>query len=180
MTRPVLKNPYVYIMLGPLVLFILAVWAGVEPDQINVAGRLYVFGLMAYSAARYVGHAPVLMWQGDMTPEARNVTGWALFLMAIMGQMAYGALVISLDRPAWLLATYWSAALVVLAGVGMTLVASSVPRFPFPPFGKGDGYGVATSFLVGFLSAVGLFMVQHVPALLKLIGAFFSGLTHAV
>ena len=173
-----LRNIYLWVLLIPLVSFVAAILAGLDADNINIAGRLYVFGLMAYSAVRYVGRAPVLMWRGDVSPEARNISGFAIFMVAIMAQMAYGVMLIGLDRPSWLVATYWSAGLVILAGVGMTLVASSVPRFPFPPFGKGNGYSVATSFLVGFLSAGALFMAQHIPVLWKAVQGLFLSLQH--
>jgi len=176
MTR--LRNPYLWVLLLPLLGFILVMLLGVDPDHVNLAGRLYFFGLLGYVGARYVGRAPVLMWRGDTTPEGRNIVGFALFIVAIMLTQAYAWIAISAGRPAWLAEAYYSPALVVLAGVGVTLVASSVPRFPFPP-ANGNGLTRWTSFLVGFLSATALLMAQHLPALWKLVTVWLSGMARA-
>ena len=162
-----LHNPYTWVLVIPLIAFICCVTFGVDPDLIGLWGRFYCVALIAYVGARYVGRAPILMVKGDMSPEGRNITGFALFLVAILLQQAYGRLYISMDRPVWLSVTYFNPAFVILASVGMTLVASSVPRFPFPPFGSGNGLGVTTSFLVGFLSATLLILSQHVVAVVK-------------
>lgn len=165
-------NTYAAILLVPLVAFIGLVAVGVPPDPINLLARLYVFAGFAYVGARYVGRAPTLMWRGDTSPEARNIVGWGVIIMASMMQQLYAWLYIVYERPEWLSSSYWSPSFVVLAGVGLTLVASSVPRFP--PFGTGpNGLSVISSFCVGLGAALGLFFLAHVAQVWVAIKALF-------
>lgn len=167
-----MTNTYLLILLIPLFVFVALVLAGVSPDPINLMARLYVFAGFAYVGARYVGRAPVLMWTGDFSPEARNICGWAIIILASMMQQLYGWLYIVYERPLWLSSSYWSPSFVVLAGVGLTLVASSVPRFP--PFGTGpSGLSVVGSFCVGLGAALGLFFLAHVAQLWSVVKALF-------
>ncbi len=183
----VLKNLYFWSLLIPAIAFGLLALARVGADDLNLTARLYFFGLLAYVGARYVARAPMLMLEGNVTPEGRNITGWGIFIVSIMLQqvLAWLAIVYSDEngvRPLWLSNSYWSPALVVLAGVGITLVASSVPRFqfPFPPQGGSpNGLGMIASFAVGVLSALALFASQWLPSLFKVIGFFLQGLAHA-
>lgn len=156
-----ITNTYLMILLAPLLAFVGVVAVGVPPDPINLLARLYVFAGFAYVGARYVGRAPILMWRGDTSPEARNIVGWGIIIMASMMQQLYAWLYIVYERPVFLSSSYWSPSFVVLAGVGLTLVASSVPRFP--PFGSGpNGLSVISSFCVGLGAALGLFLLAHV------------------
>jgi hypothetical protein len=172
MTRA-FSNPYLWVLVAPLSVFITAMLLGIDPDAVSLVGRFYYFGLLGYVGARYVGRAPILMAQGDFSPEARNIAGWAILIVAAMLTQLYAWLVIVYDRPTWLIATYWISGLVILSGVGVTLVASSVPRFPFPPFGHhNSGLSVWVSFIVGFLSAGLLFMAQHIPHALRFLSGY--------
>lgn len=173
-----LRNPYLWIILGPLTAFLILVSFHFPPDWISVPGRLGVFGLLAYVGLRYVGRAPVLAWQGNLSPEARNVVGWAMCICAMMFQQLYGTIYIAYDRPEWLSSLYWGPSFVILMLVGLGLVTSSVPRF-WPFGGASGGMGTAASFMVGFLSAGALFSAQHLPTLWKLFSGFMLGLIHA-
>lgn len=162
-----LTNPWWAILLLPAAIFLIYAGAGFPPDWINLAVRLYVFVLLIFVGARYVGRAPVLMWQANLTPESRNIGGWALALVSMAFVQAYAWLFITLARPAWLTSSYWSPSFVVLMGVGLTLVASSIRKNPPASLNDG-GLPVAASFVVGFLSACGLFIAGHVPEIAKL------------
>ncbi len=177
--RRVLTNPYLAIILAPLLVFVLLVYAGTPADTINVAARVYVFSLFAYVGARYVGRAPALMLDGNMSPEARNIVGWSLVCLGSMLQMAYGVVYIAWDRPDWLASQFWGPAFVALVGVGLTLVASSVPRLP--PFGNNThGLSVVSSFLVGISGALFLFVLQHIAQAFAILKAGLFGLVHAL
>lgn len=177
--RRILTNPYLAILLAPLATFLLLVNFGVAPDPISLVARVYVFAMFAYVGARYVGRAPSLMWHGNMAPEARNISGWSLVILGSMMTQVYAWLYIVYDRPEWLSSQYWSPAFVVLIATGLTLVASSVPRFP--PFGTGaHGLSVISSFVVGFSSAMFLVLLQHLGHIWSVIKAVFSSAVHAI
>lgn len=177
--RRILTNPYSAILLAPLVSFLLVVNVGVSPDPISLVSRVYVFALFAYVGARYVGRAPSLMWNGDMRAEARNISGWALVILGSMMTQVYAWLYIVYDRPEWLSSQYWSPSFVVLIATGLTLVASSVPRFP--PFGVGgQGLSVIASFVVGFSSAMFLVLLQQIGHVWMILKAIFAGAVHAL
>lgn len=174
-----ITNPYWSIVIFPLLAFLIMMAARVEPDTISLASRIYTFLVLGYVSSRYVGRAPFLMWERDLSPEARNVTGWSLSLVGFMFQIAYGWLYIAYDRPEWLSSQYWNASFVVLIAVGLTLVASSVPRIP--PFGD-NRYGLSefTSMIVVIVSALGVFVASHIPQAIALFKSLFGGFTHAL
>lgn len=177
--KRLLTNPYLAILLVPLAAFLLLVQVNIAPDPISIFARIYVFALFAYVGARYVGRAPVLMVEGNTSPEARNIVGWALVIVGSMLTQVYAALYIWYDRPEWLSSQYWSPSFVVLIGTGLTLVASSVPRFP--PFGNSPhGLSVIASFVVGFSSAVGLFLASHIPQVVAFFRGIWGGVAHAL
>lgn len=174
-----LTNPYWYILGAPIVIFLALVLLKVEPDSINLWGRTIVFGLLGYIAARYVGRAPILMWERNFSPEARNIVGWALCLVGFMLQIAYGWIYIAYDRPVWLASQYWGASFVILVGVGLSVVASSVPRLP--PFGNDrNGLSEIASIFVVMLSVLGVFIVSHIPQVLNIIKSLFHGALSAI
>lgn len=173
-----LTNPYYAAIFVPLVSFLVMVYLRVEPDLISLLGRAYVFGLLCYIAARYVGRAPVLIWERNTSPEARNIVGWAIVLVGFALQIAYGWVYIAYDRPSWLSSQYWGASVVVLVAVGLSIVATSVPRFP--PFGDGrNGLGEVASLLVVIGSALSVFAVSHIPQLWNLFRSLFNGISRA-
>ncbi len=182
--RRAIKNPYLWILLVPLVAFLTVVWLRAEPDEISVWVRIGVFLCLAYLTARYAGRTPRLMWEGNFTPESRNITGWGLFLLSQMATQVLAVLSISLSvagiRPGWLSSTYYSPALVSLGLVGLSLVASSIPKLPMPPFFGGKGFSGAASVIIAVLSAAGLSIVSHFPAVMKAVASLFSALVHAV
>ena len=174
-----ISNPYLAVVLVPLVIFLILIFYRVDPDTINLWSRAYVFSMLGYVGARYVGRAPVLMWERNTSPEARNIVGFAIFLVGLALQVAYGWIYISYQRPLWLSSQYWGASFVVLLGVGLSLVASSVPKFP--PFGDGkNGLGEVASVLVVLLSALTVFFVSHIPAVVAGLKALFAPLLHAL
>lgn len=174
-----LTNPYWYILGAPLIIFMALVLLQAEPDSINLWGRTIVFGLLGYIAARYVGRAPILMWERNFSPEARNIVGWALCLVGFMLQIAYGWIYIAYDRPLWLSSQYWGASFVILVGVGLSVVASSVPRLP--PFGNDrNGLSEIASIFVVMLSVLGVFIVSHIPQALNIIKSLFHGALSAI
>lgn len=174
-----LGNLYFLVLFVPLVIFLILVWLGVMSDPINLWSRLYVFGAFGYAGARYVGRAPLLALQDDRSSEARNIVGWAVIILALMAQQVYSWVYVSQGRPDFLTQSYWSPALVVLTGVGVTLVASSVPRFP--PFGSGpQGLSVMGSFLVGLLSAISFFVASHMGQIMTAIKAILANGSHAL
>lgn len=174
-----LSNPYLAIVLVPLAVFLLMIHIRVEPDMINLWGRGVVFALLGYIGSRYVGRAPVLAWERNFTPEARNIFGWALALVGFMFQIAYGWIYIAYDRPLWLASQYWGAAFLTLVGVGLAVVASSVPRLP--PFGGGrNGLSEVASIFVVIASTLGLFIASHIPQLMAVVRGLWNGLLAAV
>jgi hypothetical protein len=177
--KALLTNPYFAILLVPLAVFLALVYARVEPDPISIWGRVYVFGLLAYVGARYVGRAPSLVLQANMAPEARNIVGWAIFIVALMATQIYATLYIWNDRPHWLDSLYWSPSFVVLIGVGITLVASSVPRFP--PFGNSPhGLSVISSFFVGLGAGGGMFILAHIGQVTTFLKSLWLGAVHTL
>lgn len=173
-----LTNPYWAILLAPLAAFLVLVHVGITPDPINLVARVYVFALFGYVGARYVGRAPILMWKGDVRPEALNVSGWSLVILGSMMTQLYAWLYIVYDRPIWLSSQYWSPAFVVLIATGLSLVAFSVPRLP--PFGKGaGGLSVAASFIIGLGTGIGMLFVSHVPQIITAIKAMLGGFARA-
>lgn len=174
-----LTNPYLAVVLVPLTIFLFMVYSHVNPDDINLWGRAGVFILLAYISARYVGRAPMLAWERDTSPEARNIFGWALLLVGFTLQIAYGWIYIYYDRPSWLASQYWGASFVVLIGVGLAVVATSLPRLP--PFGGGrNGLGELASMLVVLGSAAMLFIVSHIPAVVAVLKGIWGGILAAV
>lgn len=174
-----LNNPYLAIILVPLAFFLFLMHLRADPDLISLWGRGVVFVLLGYIAARYVGRAPMLMWENNFTPEARNIVGWAIMLIGFMLQIAYGWLFIAYERPEWLSSQYWGASFVILIGVGLAIVASSVPRFP--PFGDGrNGLSEIASILVVVASTIGLFVASHIPQALAALRWVWNGLLSAV
>ena len=154
-------------------------YAQVNSANMDLWSRGYMFIMLAYVGARYVGRAPVLMWEQNTSPEARNIVGFAIFLVGLALWTAYGWIFIRMGRPEWLASQYWNSSFVVLAGVGLSLVASSVPRFP--PFGDGkNGLGEVASLLVAMLSFLTVLFVSHIPAALSAIKAVFAPLFHAL
>jgi len=176
--RQQFTNPWWAILLGPLAAFLLLVRVDVGPDTLNLWVRFYTFTALGYVAARYVGRAPVLMWSRDMRPEARNVVGWAWVCVGFMLNIAYGWIYIAYDRPVWLSSQYWGVAFITLIALGVTIVATSVPRFP--PFGNGrNGLSEIASALVVLVSALAVFFVSHIPQAMAVLRGMWSGLVHA-
>lgn len=174
-----LTNPYYAAFLVPLAAFLTIIHFRVDPDLINLLSRAYVFGLLCYIAARYVGRAPMLVWEKNTSPEARNIIGWAVVLIGFALQIAYGWVYIAYDRPVWLSSQYWGGSFVVLIAVGLSIVATSVPRFP--PFGDGkNGLGEVASFLVVIGSAFAVFAVSHMPQIVAFFRGIFGGFARAL
>lgn len=174
-----LSNPYLAIVLVPLAIFLALIHIRVDPDAINLWGRGIVFALLGYIGSRYVGRAPILMWDRNFTPEARNIVGWAIVLIGFMLQIAYGWIYIAYDRPVWLSSQYWGASFVILIGVGLAVVASSVPRLP--PFGGGrNGLSEIASIFVVIASTLGLFIASHIPQIMAVVKGLWNGLLTAV
>jgi hypothetical protein len=174
-----LRNPYWAIIILPLAAFLLLIAISVDPDWISIPTRIMVFGVLAFIAIRYVGRAPILAWNADFSAPARNIVGWGMSISAMMMQQVYGTLYLAYDRPLWLSSQYYSPAFSILMLVGLGLVFSSVPRFwPFGP-GGAAGLGSAASFIIGVLSTMALFGLQHLPYLWKTLTAVFIGMTRA-
>lgn len=172
-------NPYIPTLLVPLFAFLVLMTFRVDPDAISLLSRIYAFVVLGYVGARYVGRAPVLMWQRNTSPEARNVVGWGIAVIGLLSQVAYGWLYIAYDRPVFLSSQYWSGGIVVLVAVGLTIVASSIPKFP--PFGDGrNGLSESASIAVVVVSALGVFLVSHAPAIWGMIRGLFNGIMTAV
>jgi hypothetical protein len=173
-----LTNPYLAVILAPLAVFLTLVFLRTDPDMISLWGRFYAFAMLGYVGSRYVGRAPILVWSRNTTPEARNVIGWAVVVVGFMMQIAYGWIFIAYDRPVWLSSQYWGAAFVILICVGLSIVASSVPRFP--PYGDGrNGLSEIASILVVIGSSLSVFAASHIPQLLAAIKSAWLGLAAA-
>lgn len=170
-----LTNPYWAMLLFPLLSFVLLMGAKVEPDIINLWLRLYTFGMLCYVGARYVGRAPMLMWERNTSPEARNVVGWAIVIVGFALNIAYGWVYIAYDRPIWLSSQYWGVSFVVWIALGVTIVASSVPKFP--PFRDGkNGLSDVASFFVVLISALSVFAISHIPQIWTAIKGLWLGI----
>ncbi len=160
-----LTNPYLAVILAPLAVFLALVYFHVEPDMISLWARFYAFAMLGYVGSRYVGRAPILVWKRNTTPEARNVVGWAIVVVGFMFQIAYGWVFIAYDRPQWLSSQYW---------VGLSVVASSVPRFP--PYGDGrNGLSEIASIVVVIGSSLSVFAASHIPQIIATIKGLWSG-----
>ncbi len=179
MNRRHLKNPYWYALLVPLVLFLGLVALGVSADTISVPGRVLIFGMLAYVTARYAGRAPRLIWEANTLPESRHIVGLGMFLVAQMMSQAYGVVYVSLDRPEWIASQYYVPAFITLGSVGLAFVASSIPRFPFPPFGRPKGLSSWASILFALVSSGGLYLVSHAPYVVKFISGLWGGIMRA-
>jgi len=175
-----IRNPYWYVLLIPLILFLGLVAISTPADTISVPGRVFIFGMLAYVTARYAGRAPRLMWEANTLPESRNIVGLGMFLVAQMASQAYGVVFTSLDRPEWLSSQYWIPAFITLGATGLILVASSIPRFPFPPFGNPKGLSSWASIAFAVASSIGLSVASHAPYLAKIIAGLWGALLHAV
>lgn len=174
-----MNNPYILALILPLIGFLSLIVLKVNPDWISLIARIYAFVVLGYVGARYVGRAPVLVWERDTSQEARNVVGWGVAIVGFMLQIAYGWIYIAYDRPDWLASQYWSASIVVLVSVGLTIVATSVPRFP--PFGDGrNGLSEVASLVVVVSSALAVFFASHLPQVWAVIKGLWSGLLRVV
>lgn len=174
-----MNNPYILALLIPLISFLSLIALKVNPDWISLVSRVYAFVILGYVGARYVGRAPVLVWQRNTTEEARNVIGWGVAIVGFMLQIAYGWIYIAYDRPEWLSSQYWSASIIVLVSVGLTIVATSVPRFP--PFGDGrNGLSEVASLVVVVSSALMVFLASHLPQVWAMIKGLLNGVLAAV
>lgn len=173
-----LTNPYWAMILAPLAAFLALVKLQVEPDTLSLWVRFYSFAALGYVGARYVGRAPVLIWSKNMTPEARNVVGWAIVIVGFMLNIAYGWIYIAYDRPVWLSSQYWGVSFVTLIALGVTIVATSVPRFP--PFGNGrNGLSEIASVLVVIGSALAVFIGSHIPQAIAIFKGIWGGVLAA-
>lgn len=174
-----LTNPYFAALIIPLAAFLALIHFRADPDAISLVGRVAVFALLGYVGARYVGRAPILAWERNTSPEARNIVGWAIALIGFMMQIAYGWVYIAYDRPVWLSSQYWGASFVILIGVGLTIVATSVPKFP--PFGDGrNGLGEVASWMVVIFSTMAVFVASHVPQVVAFLRGLFGSVVNAV
>lgn len=177
--REQLTNPYWAILLTPLAAFLLLMHLQTSPDTMNLWVRFYTFAALGYVAARYVGRAPILMWKRNFSPEARNVVGWAWVCVGFMLNIAYGWVYIAYDRPAWLSSQYWGVAFISLIALGVTIVATSVPRFP--PFGNGkNGLSEIASAFVVLVSAGAVFAVSHIPQVMAFFKSIWASVAHAL
>lgn len=173
-----LTNPYWYALFLPLILFLVLVAIRTPADSISIPGRVFIFGTLAYVTARYAGRAPRLMWEANTLPESRNIVGLGMFLVAQMMSQAYGVVYASMDRPDWLASQYYIPSFIVLGSVGLALVASSIPKFPFPPFGSPRGLGGWASVFFAVVSTLGLYLASHAPLAWKLMTGAFTALLH--
>lgn len=174
-----MNNPYIIVLVAPLIFFLGLVYFSVSADGINLWGRGVVVALLGYISARYVGRAPILIWERDFTPEARNIVGFAIVLIGFAFNIAYGWVYIVMSRPTWLASQYWGVSSILLIGVGLAIVASSIPRFP--PFGDGrNGLGEMASLFVVICSALTMFVFSHLPQLWTALKGLFAGLLSAV
>lgn len=173
--RNQLTNPYFAALLVPLAFFTFFIWLGVGADPISLTGRLVAFGLYAYIGARYVGTAPMLVWQKDFRAQARNVVGWAIAIVSAMATILYGWLFIAYGRPEWLSSTYWNPGFIILLCVGLAFVASSVPKVG--PFPKGPpAMSVLGSIFIASLGTLGMFVLGHLPQAIVVAKSVWSGI----
>lgn len=174
-----MKNPYLYILGIPALLFFVLVIYGVSPDPISLITRIALFGLYGYVGARYLSRAPSLIWQRDTSPEAFNVVGWSLCIVGLMLSTAYGWLFIVYERPDWLSSLYFNPAFVTLTTIGMAMVAWSIPRVGIFPSGQ-RGLSTFAAFVIGFLSAASMFLIGKLPEIVSVVRAIFGGVLRAV
>lgn len=174
-----MRNPYLYILGIPAVVFAGLAVGGVSPDPISLVVRIFLFGLYGYVGARYLSRAPELIWNRDTSPEAFNIVGWTVALIGLMLQTAYGWLFIVYGRPDWLASQYWNPSFITLVTVGLAMVAWSIPRVGIFPNGQ-RGLSTFAAFVVGFLSAGSMFLVGKLPEIGVVIKALWGGVMRAV
>lgn len=176
MANRLLKNPWTWILLIPLLLFAFMVFLRVDPDLVVLTFGFLLFLIVSVAASKYALRAPVLIYNGDMRNEAINIVGWAFVMLGIEATQTYRWIFITLGRPEWLVHQYWSSSFVYTMFCGFAMVAWSTRRtVPRPPNGK-IGFG---GFIVGFATALGLMLSGILPAAAKALFAVFQSLLRA-
>lgn len=163
MTR---MNPWVWITLAAAVIFAIPPLAGVPADSTVQVHRLFLFIVVSVAFSRYISRAPAMWWDGDKSPEAKQIIGFAVVLFGLLYQSLYAWLYVQLGRPDWLTVTYWSDGSTYLTLVGFLLIAWSTNP-PRPMRLRGSRVG---SYLVGLLTGLGLMLSGILPQAIRLLG----------
>lgn len=175
--KRLLRNPWTLILAPLPIIFVVFQMFSVPPDNILLTLRLLIFIAVSILASKYVFRAPYLIHDGNTTAEGVNIVGWSIVLLSLMVTQVLGWVSISLDRPPWLTAQYWSADIVLSMFWGFVIVVYSTRRTTPKPLSGRIGLG---GFVVGFLSAVGLMLSGILPSLTKAVVMLFGGLMHAL
>lgn len=162
--RRFFRNPWTWILLPPIVLFILMAGLAVAADLIALTFGLLVFLAAALVAGKYVIRAPALIYSGSVANQSINIVGWSLVLLSLMASQVLRWVAINLSRPDWLTQQYWSPAIVYTLFIGFVLVAWSTRKASTAPPGGRIGLG---GWFVGFLSGVGLMLSGIFPVIIK-------------
>lgn len=174
--RRILKNPWTWIFALPALVFVILVSVHAPVDTMLLTFGFLLFLAIALPASKYVLRAPVLVYQGDVSSEALNITGWACVMLSLESTQVYRWVYITMDRPAWLTETYWSSSFIYAMFYGFLLVAWSTRRaVPKPPNGR-VGLG---GFFIGFATAIGLMLSGILPSVTRTVVVLFGSLTHA-
>lgn len=161
------RNPWTWILLPPILLFVILAALGVPADWIVLTFGLLVFLAAALVAGKYVIRAPVLIYAGDIENQSVNIVGWSLVLLSLMASQVLRWVSINLDRPEWLTQQYWSSALVYALFLGFVLVAWSTRKASTAPPSGRLGLG---GWFVGLLTGIGLMASGALPMAAKLVG----------
>lgn len=162
MTR---MNPWVWITLAAALIFAIPPLAGVPADGTVQVHRFFLFIVVSVAFSRYISRAPAMWWDGDKSPEAKQIIGFAVVLFGILYQSLYAWLYVQLGRPEWLTVMYWSDGSTYLTLVGFLLIAWST-RAPAPRV-RGNRFA---SYLVGLLTGLGLMLSGVLPQTIRLLG----------
>lgn len=158
-------NPWVWITLAVAVIFAIPPLAGVPADGAVQFHRLFLFIVVSVSFSRYISRAPAMWWNGDKSPEAKQIIGFAVALFGILYQSLYAWFYVQLGRPEWLTVMYWGDGSTYLTLVGFLLIAWST-RNPAPRV-RGNRFA---SYLVGLLTGLGLMLSGILPQTIRLLG----------
>lgn len=159
------RNLWMWITFASALVFVIPVIAAVPADWAVQTHRILLFVVVGVAFSRYVARAPVLWWEGNSSPEAKQIIGFAIVLAGLLYQLAYSWIYVQMGRPDWLAQTYWSDGSVYVLLIGFLLVAWST-RSPSPHV-RGNRL---TSYLVGVLTGLGLMLSGALPQTIKLIG----------
>ena len=148
-----LRNSWLWLTVGAVSAFAVPAIASVPADfLLDLFATLLAIVLLG-GAFKYMTRAPQHWLDGNMSPEARQIIGYATAFSGMTALCVYGYVFRAMDRPTWLSQQYWAAGIFYTILIGFLAVAWS-NRNPAPAT-KSTRFG---SFFLGFLASCALFL----------------------